>query len=63
MKERTADVPLMPPPDFDEKGYLEQYADVAKAVAGGRFTSGFDHYIKHGRAEGRIRPRANPANL
>jgi hypothetical protein len=40
-------------PNFDEAGYLEHNPDVAQAVANRHFTSGADHYIRFGRAEGR----------
>lgn len=40
-------------PGFDEEWYLADNPDVAAAVAQGHFTSGFDHYLKHGREEGR----------
>ncbi|MCT7953157.1 transporter substrate-binding domain-containing protein [Ancylothrix sp. C2] len=39
--------------NFDEKIYLQQNSDVAEAVASGLFTSGFEHWIKHGFFEGR----------
>jgi hypothetical protein len=39
--------------DFDEIWYLNQYPDVARAVENGIMGSGFDHYIAHGRVEGR----------
>ncbi|MFM9863058.1 MAG: glycosyltransferase family 2 protein [Micropepsaceae bacterium] len=44
------------PPDFDETYYLRQNPDVAAAVNEGRLTSGYDHYIRYGRREGRNRP-------
>jgi hypothetical protein len=44
------------PPDFDESRYLAQYPDVAKAVKSGKLASGFEHYVRYGRAEGRDRP-------
>ena len=47
---------LSPPRDFDEAGYLAANADVAARVARGEFGSGFDHFVKFGRAEGRQRP-------
>lgn len=59
---RIARTPLRPPTDFDDAGYLGRYADVAQAVATGKFASGYDHYIKFGRAEGRIRPHPNRPN-
>lgn len=40
--------------DFDEAFYLETYPDIARSVADGEFTSGQDHYLRHGRAEGRL---------
>lgn len=42
-----------PRPDFDEAYYLKAYPDVADAVKAGYFTSGYDHYVKHGKSEGR----------
>lgn len=47
---------LEPPPDFDEESYLDINPDVAVAVEGGELKSGFDHYYRYGRAEGRHRP-------
>lgn len=47
---------LQPPPDFDEQRYLAENKDVRGYVRQGRFASGFDHYMKHGRHEGRRRP-------
>lgn len=47
---------LQPPPDFDEQRYLSENQDVRGYVRQGRFASGFDHYMKHGRHEGRRRP-------
>lgn len=44
--------------DFDEAFYLRTYPDVKDAVTKGWFTSGYDHYIKHGKAEGR-KPKAS----
>lgn len=46
---------LNPPPDFDETTYLTANPDVAAAVVKGQFGSGFEHYIKYGRVEGRSR--------
>lgn len=54
-------VPLpVPPPaeqllpmGFNEAFYLHSYPDVANAVKLGYFASGGDHYLKHGKAEGR----------
>lgn len=39
---------------FDEDWYLARHPDVAAAVRGGGFASGWDHYDRHGRAEGRL---------
>lgn len=47
------DVQPAPAPKFDETTYLMKYPDVAAAVRTGFFKNGYDHYIKHGRAEGR----------
>jgi glycosyltransferase involved in cell wall biosynthesis len=49
---------LSPPPDFADDAYVNRYADVAAAVKRGLFRSGFEHYIKHGQQEGRVRPTA-----
>lgn len=38
---------------FDESFYLANNPDVAAAVAAGTFSSGLDHYIQFGEAEGR----------
>jgi predicted RNA methylase len=40
--------------EFDEIGYLARYPDVAAAVAKGDLQSGYDHYVKYGRNEGRL---------
>lgn len=40
---------------FSENWYLERNkTDVAPAVAKGTFKSGYEHYIKHGKGEGRL---------
>jgi SAM-dependent methyltransferase len=39
--------------DFDEAGYLRLHSDVAGAVGRGLFSSGWDHFEKHGLGEGR----------
>ncbi len=49
--------------DFDEAWYMGQYRDVAEAVAKGRFESGLEHFIRHGRAEGRLYKLAEPERL
>lgn len=38
---------------FDQEWYLTAYPDAADAVRRRHFTSGLEHYIRHGRAEGR----------
>jgi amino acid adenylation domain-containing protein len=47
-------IPL--PDDFDEAQYLAANADVAEACSRGRFTCGYEHYVKYGRIENRRRP-------
>ncbi|MDH3316091.1 MAG: phosphopantetheine-binding protein [Gammaproteobacteria bacterium] len=44
------------PDDFDEAQYLAANADVAEACSKGKFRSGYEHYVKHGRTENRPRP-------
>ena len=39
--------------EFDEKGYLWRYPDVADGVARGIFASAYSHYHSYGRLEGR----------
>jgi ADP-heptose:LPS heptosyltransferase len=46
---------------FDEEYYLTWNRDVAEAVKAGHWRSGFDHYLTHGRAEGRVPCRPEPA--
>lgn len=38
---------------FDENFYLENNVDVAAAVAAGRLTSGYEHFVRNGITEGR----------
>ena len=38
---------------FDEEAYLAANLDVASCVAKGVFSSGLDHFKKHGKREGR----------
>ena len=46
-----------PFPEFFEKEYLRANPDVRAAVAAGTFASGYEHWLRHGRAEGRpLRP-------
>src|SRR5262245_797315 len=42
-----------PPRDFDEEWYLGANPDVAAAVSSNMFRSGREHYVRHGRFEGR----------
>ena len=45
-----------PPPDFDEEAYLIENPDVARQVLDGGYSSGYIHYILHGRVEATRRP-------
>lgn len=47
---------VTPPPDFDEDAYLRENSDVAAEVKAGTIASGFEHYVRWGRDEGRHRP-------
>ncbi|MBV1835424.1 phytanoyl-CoA dioxygenase family protein [Novacetimonas pomaceti] len=38
-------------PDFDESRYLASRPDVLEAIQRGIFTSGYDHWLRYGRAE------------
>ena len=58
---RDVRVPIAPHPFFDESAYLASYPDVAAAVAGGQFASGYEHFLLHGHEEGRTRPDTVPA--
>jgi hypothetical protein len=42
---------------FDEKFYLETYADIRDAVRGGKVASGLEHYISTGYFESRMPAR------
>ncbi|OAE48274.1 glycosyltransferase family A protein [Agrobacterium tumefaciens] len=53
LRKMRAAVPI--PPSFDEEAYLRRNEDVATAVKSGKFRSGYEHYIIHGRGEGRTR--------
>jgi glycosyltransferase involved in cell wall biosynthesis len=59
---RDVRVPIAPHPFFDERAYLASYPDVAAAVAGGQFSSGYEHFLLHGHEEGRTRPDTVPAS-
>ena len=45
---------LAPQVAFDEGFYLRTYPDIAQAVETGAERSGFEHYVNHGRKEGRL---------
>ncbi|MCX2842540.1 glycosyltransferase [Microbulbifer thermotolerans] len=47
------------PEDFNESEYLRLNPDVAKAVQNSSISSGYYHYLLHGRKEGRMRPTCN----
>jgi hypothetical protein len=44
---------LTPPPSWAEQTYLDANPDVAAAVRSGKFVSGWQHYLVHGKREGR----------
>ena len=51
-------LPPMPPPpiaedDFDEAWYLARHADIREAVRAGAIASGYLHFVKFGKGEGR----------
>ena len=52
---RASSLSPQPPQEFDEAGYLGANPDVDKAVREGKFSSGYEHFVLHGRAEGRER--------
>ena len=43
-----------PSPRFSEATYLASCPDVAAATGAGGFRNGFDHFLRHGRGEGRF---------
>ncbi len=47
---------------FDEEWYQAFYPDVVIGIAEGNYRSGFDHYLKYGKAEGRI-PRRKAKDI
>jgi hypothetical protein len=51
---KATTVPTDETPAWNEQLYLLFYPDVAGAVADGKFASGYQHYVKYGRAEGRV---------
>ena len=44
----------VPGVEFDESWYLKAYPDIAQAIRAGIESSGLSHYLKFGRAEGRL---------
>jgi glycosyltransferase involved in cell wall biosynthesis len=50
---KNAIVPLLIPSDWDEESYLSNHPDVWIAVKQGRLSSGFEHWQRRGRSEGR----------
>ena len=53
----AVDPPAAEHPDlaaFDEAAYLRLYPDIGEAIARGHALSAWDHYRRHGRAEGRL---------
>ncbi|MEM9014181.1 MAG: glycosyltransferase [Pseudomonadota bacterium] len=46
------------PDNFDEKAYLTRFPDVQKQVIDNKMPSGYYHYLRYGRFEGRRRPGA-----
>lgn len=45
---------------FDNDYYYSLYPDVRMAIIAGSFASGYDHYIKYGRYEGRVYRISSP---
>ncbi len=43
-----------PPPDFDERRYIQAFPDVALAIESGEYSSARQHYMRYGQAEGRL---------
>jgi hypothetical protein len=44
---------LVPPPSWLEETYLDANPDVAAGVRDGKFESGWQHYLMHGKEENR----------
>ena len=42
------------PSDFDEISYLLLYPDIARTVAAGGLSSGYEHWVRYGQHEGRL---------
>ena len=59
LKDKAADPARLPPPGWRESAYLAANPDVAAAVRDGLLPSGYEHYVRFGRAEGR--PGVPPA--
>jgi SAM-dependent methyltransferase len=53
LRQRIASRPARAADDFSESEYLELYPDVGNAVAAGTYRSGYEHWIRSGRGEGR----------
>lgn len=58
---------ISPDPTFDEAAYLDLYGDVRDAVHKGIYASGWEHFLRFGKAEGRsqghnVVPEPLPAN-
>ncbi len=53
--QRKADIVI--PADFDEVAYRRQNSDVDAVIRQGGLKSGYEHFIRYGRFEGRKRPR------
>ena len=45
---------------FDEDWYLERYPDVADSVKNGLIPSALEHFLRHGKEEGRLPTRPEP---
>ncbi|MBK1840822.1 hypothetical protein JHL17_25790 [Azospirillum sp. YIM B02556] len=56
-----ADATLTPQTGWRERAYLAANPDVAAAVRNGQISSGYAHYVRQGRAEGRQGGFAEPA--
>ncbi len=41
-------------PEFDEVSYLLLHADIAETVAAGGLPTGYEHWLRYGKAEGRL---------
>jgi hypothetical protein len=52
-----------PSPHFSEAGYLGLHTDIRVAVERGDFRNGYEHFIRHGRAEGRFFVPAAPVGV